>query len=80
MRERCNNVGSVNFRWYGGRGIRVCERWDNFENFLADMGEKPGPEYSIDRIDNDGDYEPENCHWATPEEQAANKRKKAAIV
>jgi hypothetical protein len=80
MRKRCRaKQGTKDWEWYGKYGVVVCDRWlgrDGFKNFLEDMGEKPGPEYSIDRINVYGNYEPSNCRWATPEEQANNKRKK----
>jgi hypothetical protein len=73
MRNRCNNPNEVAYKNYGGRGIKVCDRWSDFANFLADMGERPEG-HSIERINNDGNYEPSNCKWATRSEQSMNKR------
>lgn len=74
MRQRCSNPNNPSFDKYGGRGIRVCSRWlESFENFFADMGERP-PATSLDRKDNNGNYEPGNCRWATFTVQVANRR------
>jgi hypothetical protein len=76
MKGRCLYSKHTSYKNYGGRGVRVCKRWLNsFEDFLADVGRAPGPEYTIDRIDNDGNYEPGNVRWATWAQQTNNKRK-----
>lgn len=73
MIDRCENHNHISYKWYGARGIRVCARWrKSFSDFLADMGEKPSPDHSIDRVDGNGHYCPENCRWATAKEQFLN--------
>lgn len=74
MQQRCTNPARRDYPDYGGRGIRVCELWRDFRNFLADVGPRPSPQHSLDRIDNDGNYEPGNVRWATAKEQRANRR------
>lgn len=74
MHDRCSNPSNDSFLDYGGRGIRVCERWSNFQNFYEDMGARPSDKYSIDRIEVNGNYEPSNVRWATIREQSLNKR------
>lgn len=74
MKNRCRNINHKHYRHYGGRGIKVCDRWLNsFQAFIDDMGEKP-PKHSLDRRDNDGNYEPNNCRWATSTQQVLNRR------
>ena len=87
MRYRCSNSNCKRWHDYGGRGISVCDRWLNgdghltgFECFFSDMGPKPSPSHSIDRIDNEGNYEPSNCRWATTVEQRHNRRDSALTL
>lgn len=81
MKTRCLNPNSTGYENYGGRGIQICQQWiESFEVFLKDMGEKPSPDHSIDRIDNDGNYEPRNCRWATAAEQIRNRRTSVALT
>ena len=74
MHKRCNNTADPRYKWYGARGITICDRWSDFANFLNDMGRRPSSRHSIDRRDNDGNYEPDNCRWALPIVQQNNRR------
>jgi hypothetical protein len=74
MKQRCSNPNTVSYKYYGALGVTVCERWLEFWNFVEDMGGRPSPEHTLERLDRDGNYEPGNCCWAMHAEQAMNKR------
>lgn len=81
MKKRCYNPKTVKYPSYGGRGITVCEQWkDSFETFFQDMGSRPSAQHSIERINNDGNYEPKNCRWALAKEQSRNTRRNQEIT
>jgi len=80
MKRRCDNPNCKDYPDYGARGIGYCERWKKFENFFADMGEKPSPKHSIDRERNAENYCPENCRWSTNQEQANNRRSNRLVT
>jgi hypothetical protein len=81
IRARCYRTSSKHYKYYGGRGIKVCEQWKmSFKSFLDDMGFRPSAKHSINRKDNDGDYEPGNCEWATALEQSRNKRTNRIVI
>lgn len=79
MKQRCSNPKATAWKYYGGKGVKVCERWNDFYNFLEDMKERPEG-MTLDRIDSDGDYTPENCKWSTYKEQARNSGRKKKVL
>ncbi len=80
MRRRCNSPNHYQYHDYGGRGITICDRWDDFWLFVKDIGERPSPSYTLDRIDNNGNYTPDNCVWATWEQQNNNQRPRKPVA
>ncbi len=80
MRRRCSDPSHRSYAYYGKKGIQVCERWSSFESFVADMGPKPSARHSLERVDSDGNYEPGNCVWATPTQQARNTSQNVCIA
>lgn len=80
MVARCTNKKNNRYKYYGGRGIKVCKRWRKYKNFLKDMGRKPSQQHSLDRINNKGDYRPSNCRWSDHETQARNKSNSITIT
>lgn len=77
MHKRCGDPKADNWKWYGGKGIRVCPAWGDFSVFMRDMGYPPTPRHQLDRIDSDGDYSPENCRWVLPSENCQNQKLRA---
>jgi hypothetical protein len=81
MKQRCYNQNCDSYYLYGDQGVTVCARWlTSFAAFLEDMGPQPSPEHSVDRIDNEGNYEPDNCRWASPQEQMDNSRRSTMLT
>ena len=81
MRNRCLNINSDGYEYYGGAGVKICERWKSFPAFMEDMGPQPTPSHTLDRYPNQtGDYEPNNCRWATPKEQCNNRRNNTLVT